>query len=189
LKDCLIETYRIQKKFPEGRASVTVLGKLADGLYKKPQEITLSSKSVPEIIAILRKLTLLREDVTPEVFLLLDILLKRIQKQSEKRAILGAIMEVVSGKGDQSYQLIWFYRLCLSHAPGMCNSILRKNSGPILKVIERGAYSHDYEIFPSTNFTKVHKIELQKFTLVDQKKLNEAKGKSINPLSINPFRY
>ncbi len=189
LKDCLLETYRIQKKFPDHRAAVGILAKLLEGLYKNPTKINLHAKSIPEIIAILRKLTLLREDVTPEVFLLLDILLTRINKKSEKKLILKAIMDAVSGKSDQGYQLIWFYRLCLSHLAAMCAPLLGRNKGPLLRIISRTYYTHDYEVFPPTKFSSADKLELEKFSLIDRKKLGAAKGKGINPTSISPFRY
>jgi len=188
LKDCLIETYRIQKEFPGGRVSLTVLTKLAERLLKK-KKIKLNYYEIPEIISLLRKITLLREEVTPQVFLLFDILLKYIKLKKEKIKILNGIKRSISDKDDQDYQLIWFYRLCFSHLPEMCPDLLKKNKNPLLRIVSRKYYKHDYEIFNKVDFSSNDENQLKKFIFIDRKKLNKSKGFSIPLNSIRIHKY
>ncbi len=191
LKDCLLETYKIQKKHIDSRASLSVLSKLAEGLFSKSTWVKLNNYDIPEIIAILRKITLIREEVTPQVFIILDNLLKHISNVKEKRKILLAIKKAVTGKSDQTYQLIWFYRLCLAHQPDICDSILTDNEAPLLRIVNRKYFKHDYLIFDNAKLTGPDNIELRKFTFIDREKLKDCKAKSlsIHPASINPFLY
>jgi hypothetical protein len=189
LKNCLIETYRIQKEFINGRASVAILTKLSEGLALESQKIKLNSSDIPEIISILRKITLLREEVTPQTFSLLDTLLTRVEAKEEKDAILNNIKAAVSGKSDCDYQLIWFYRLCLSHSQKMCDILLSENNNPLLKVIDREAYKDDYEIFDEVDFSENDKNQLTKFSFIDRGILSKSNGHSIEPQSIKLFRY
>ena len=191
LKDCLVETYTIQKKYPRGRASVTILSKIADGLFNNNRSINYRSNDVPEIISLLRKLTLLREEVTPHTFIILDNLLKQVKSVREKQTILSAIRKAISGKNDQAYQLIWFYRLCLAHRPEMCENILEQNDIPLLRVVDKKYYKHDYRIFPDAHLTGQDNIELRKFLFIDRKKVKDIRAKKlgIHPSSANPFKY
>lgn len=188
LKDCLIETYRIQKAFPSGRASVSILSKLVEALHKDNNKIEINHEDIPELISILRKLTLLKEEVTPTTYILFDILLNKIKTKAEKKTILNTIKKVVSGKNDQAYQLIWFYRLCLHHCPDMCAPLLSNNDIPLLRVLG-SYYSNDFEIFETIqNINASEKAELNNFVLIDRSKLTNSKNLSMNPKYINPFK-
>lgn len=187
LKDCLVEIYHVQKKYPDSRASLSVLSKLGEELYRKPGKIKLHKGDIPEIISILRKLTLLREEVTPQCFILLDILINEISDKKERRRVLNAIKRVISGNSDYTYQLIWFYRLCLSCLPEMCDQLLRDNNIPLLRVVNRRYFRHDYQIYPNTSFLAHDESELEKFSFIDRAKIRRAKTRKINPNSVNPF--
>ncbi|HEX7724794.1 MAG TPA: RNA-directed DNA polymerase, partial [Candidatus Paceibacterota bacterium] len=123
LKDALLEVYRIQKKFG-GSAAITILGKLAEKFYAGINFTNLNQDSILEITSILRKITLLREEATPQVFSILDVLLKKLPRKNTKKT-LDAILNVIKGRQDQDYQFIWFYRLCLSRSPNYCINLTR----------------------------------------------------------------
>ena len=189
LKDCLIEIYNLQSKFKDGRASISVLSKLAEGLDKIINEIKLNLDDMPQIVAILRKITLLREEATPQAFLLLDILLKKIKSAKEKREILEEIGRVIRGKNDKDFQLMWFYRLCLSNRPSMCVTILSENSDiPLTNIMDRRKYRHDFNVFSKADLFASDIIELKKFSLINRNKLNISKNKKIDPETINTFK-
>lgn len=189
LKDCLIETYRIQKKYMNGRASLIILSKLSEHLYGNISNFNIGSNDISEIISLLRKISLLREEATPQAVLLLDILLGQVKTKREKRKILTNLKKVVIGEEDQEYQLIWFYRLCLSQLPEMCKQILLKNNSPLLRVVGDGYYKNDFDIFAPANIAASDVKQLHKFNLIDRKKLNTSNNTSINPASLNIFKY
>lgn len=189
LKDCLLEVYRIQKKYPEGRASLVVLMKLVEGMHRDIKNVKLERNDVPEIISILRKLTLLREEATPQMFTLLDVLLSQIKTKREKRKILEDIKKAISGKDDQDYQVIWFYRLCLSRMPDMCTSVLKENKNPLLRVVSRKYYRSDYKIFDDVDFSISDTKEMKKFKLIDRERLCNSKSQFISPKITDPFQY
>lgn len=190
LKDSLLEIYLLQKKYKHGRASVVLLAKLAEMFSNYKKKINIHAKDTPEIIAILRKISILREDVTPHVFLMLDILLNFIKSNVEKRKILNKIKIVITGRDDQDYQLIWFFRLCLSQYPKIGQQILKENTSPFLSVLNNSFNKEHYLLFPEIdNLTIKDKKELSKFSFINRNTLNSLKGVKISPESINPFKY
>lgn len=189
LKDCLIQIYKIQRKYNNGRVSITILSHLTNELFNGTHKIKFYHFDIPEIISLLRKLSLLREDVTPHVFMLLDIILRQIGNKSEKTKILNNIKRVISGRSDQEYQLIWFYRICLSHVPKLCPILLKRNNFPLLRVVDRNYYLHDTDIFKKADISRNDKKELKKFSFIDRNLLARSKGTSMNPKYINPFKY
>ncbi len=189
LKDCLVETYRIQKKHLNGRVSTSILSKLSNYLDKEIQFLNIKVDDILEIIAILRKMTLLREEVTPQVILLLDILLRKVDGKTEKKRILCGLKQVLMGKEDHDYQLIWFYRLCLSQLPEMCENILNQSKSPLLRVLDKKYYKEDFDMFEASDFSSNDMRELRKFSLIDRRRLKELNSKHISPFSLNIFKY
>ena len=162
---------------------------MSDYLYKNIEELKIRSGDISEVIALLRKMSLLREDVTPQVFLLLDILLTQVKDKIEKKRILNNVKQVITGKNDQEYQLIWFYRLCLSQLPEMCEKVLSYSDSPLLRVVDKKYNKNDFDIFTVTNLSVSDNKELKKFKLIDRKKLKNLNSGHINPFSLNIFKY
>ena len=124
------------------------------------------------------------------LFLLLDILLDHVKPKKEKREILRNIEGIVSGKNDQEYQLIWFYRLCMSHAPAFCREILKNNNLPLLRGVDPNYFVNSIEMFPGgKDISLIDREQLKKFSFVSSKTLSGLKGKKINPLSLQPFKF
>lgn len=190
IKDSLIAIYRIQKSNISSRISTTMISKLSDHLYNNMSEVDITPEKILEVISILRKISLFREDVTPQVFLLLDILLSKIIKTTDRKRILLSLKESIIGKDDQEYQLIWLYRLCLSKMPSECPKILSKYNLPLLRVVDRGYYKYDFDIFhPIDKLSTNDTAELKKFKLIDRKKIKQITGVAINPSSLKVFGY
>ncbi len=193
LRDILLETYRIQKKYTQGRASMIVLSKLVKKINGK--ELKIDESGVSQLIAILRKIILAREEVTPYSILLIDSLLGKC-KPSKKKQFIEEIGRITSEQPDADYQLIWLYRLCHSQVPEMCKKIVEKLSSvpPLLKIV------HEYkdfqknknycDIFPGViNISRDDQKELKNFSFLNIKKLIDSKGEKLSPRDINPFKY
>jgi hypothetical protein len=196
LRDVLLETYRIQKKYPQGRAANTVLSKLAQIIKRKGlNKIDISKSTISGLIAILRKLMLAREEVTPYSTLLIDSLLEKY-KYSQKKQFIEEMANITTREPDVDYQLIWFYRLCLSQTPNLCKELLEtlSTTPPLLKILynykDFQKNKNYYAIFPNLNeISKSDQNELKKFSFLNIKKLADARNKKIDPQSINPFKY
>lgn len=193
LRDVLLETYQIQKKYTQGRAAITVLSKLAKKMNGKNIEI--NESGVAELIAILRKTVLIREEVTPYSIQLIDSLLEKCNTEKKKQFIKEMI-NVVNEQPDADYQLIWLYRLCLFQAPEFCEEIIKSSSevSPLLNI----AYKYNEfqrkknycDIFSNLNdVSQNDKNELKKFRFININKLKIARKEKISPLSISPFKY
>lgn len=193
-RDVLLETYRIQKKYSKGRPSITILSKLAEKLNNK--ELIMSSSNIIELIAILRKIVFIREEVTPYSILLIDTLLEKYNVK-QKEQFINEMIKEIKERHDSDYQLIWLYRLCLSKAPDLCEKISKSltHIPPLINIVhnnEEFQKQRKYcEIFPSIrgDVSSNDIEELKKFSFIASRNLKRAESKKITSSSISPFKY
>jgi len=195
IKDVLVETYRIQKKYPQGRAAISVLSKLSEKVIESNEKFKINDSEISELGSILRKIILTREETTPYVILLIDRFLTK-SKLRIKNKFIKKMIRITKNQLDNEYQLIWLYRLCLSQAPTLCKlyeDILVKDHF-LLKIV------HEHKKFQKNkNYCDIFQIidgissddldELSKFSFINIERLNEVKNKKIEPKEISPFKY
>lgn len=192
LKDILLKIYKIQKKYPNGRPSVTLLSKLITHLDKKDVIFEIDESDTHTLVSILRKLSLAREEASAQVFMLLDIFFKKLSKPA-KKDLINQILKIIEGANDYDYQVIWLYRLCLAHQPSTLGNFTI-NSSPLLEILgkeytKRGGKS-DLDIFPKiNNLDSDDQKELKKFSLVSHTILAGALNKEISKEAMKLFSY
>lgn len=187
LRDCLLDVYMLQRKFPDRNAALTIVSKLGKAFTDHPKDLKITPTAIPELIALLRKLTLLNERMTPSVYILLNILFKKVRLIKDRQALLETTSFIMTGGSDNAYQMIWFHRLCWAIAPKKCIEIHKACTHPLIEVL-RGR-KPDYKMFDDCKLSRPDARELKSFTLIDRKLQNRYKGKDISPKSTNPFSY
>jgi hypothetical protein len=191
LNDILLKIYKIQKKYPNGRPSVTLLSKLITHLESKDVTFELDESGIHTLVSILRKLSLVREEVSPQVFMLLDILFGKLSKDI-KTSLINEILETISESKDYDYQIVWLYRLCLAHDTAACKSF-DMDSSSLLQVLDDGyldGSKTDIEIFPEIEGLDASDVtELKKFSLVSHGILADSPNKAIDKVSLRSFSY
>lgn len=195
LKDILLKVYRLQKRFPDGRPSITLLSKLTDHLNDETVSIDVDKIDIHTTISILRKLALIREEVSTQAYLLLDILLRKLDNVPIRYLIVEELLSAVKEEKDHDYQIIWLYRLCLSNAVSMCEEISKYSNSPLVNLLEddfrsKTPFWYDYEAFPIIQkLTPNDAKELIKFKYVDDTKLTEAYQTAIDREFYSLFKY
>lgn len=191
LKDILLKIYQVQKKYPNGRPSVTLLSKLITHLNQKSVSFSVDTSGIHTLISILRKLSLIREEVSAQIFILLDIFFNKLSEEV-KGTLITEILETIKGEKDYDYQVVWLYRLCLAHKPDMCDQI-PLNSSILLEVLGDEYVQHgkpDIEIFPTIDgLDSQDQSELKKFILVSDGILADAPNKEIDKEIMALFSY
>ncbi len=195
LKDILLKIYQLQKRYPDGRSSITLLSKLTSHLSKTEVVLEVDKIDIHTTISILRKLALIREEVSAQTYLLLDILLQKLDDERIKSSILKELLDVVKNEKDHDYQVIWLYRLCLSNSVDMCATVSAASDSPLIELLQ-DEYQHEipfnynYEIFPTVSGLQPQDIvELQKFTYIDNDLFTNAYETAIDREYYVLFRY
>lgn len=193
LKDLLLKTYKVQKSYPDGRSSVTLLSKLIEHFDSAEVILNIEKSDIHTIISFLRKLSLLREEVSAQVYILLDILLEKLDFDTAE-AVIDDLLSVISEEGDYDYQVIWLYRLCLARAPEKCKQILTASKGSALITLlsedYRNKFLYDYEIFGEVKgLSAPDKKSLQAFTFVNDAILADSVAMRIDRDLILLFEY
>jgi len=191
LNDILLKIYKIQKKYPNGRPSVTLLSKLITHLDSEDVTFELDESGVHTLVSILRKLSLVREEVSAQVFMLLDILFGKLSDEI-KNSLIEEILETIRDSKDYDYQIVWLYRLCLAHNPDTCKTI-DTDSSQLLQVLTDdyvNGTKTDIEIFPEIDgLDASDTTELKKFSLVSHGILADSPNKAIDKESLRSFSY
>ncbi len=195
LKDILLKIYQLQKRYPDGRSSITLLSKLTHHLSEEGVAVEVDKIDIHTTISILRKLALIREEVSAQTYLLLDILLKKLTDEAIKISIIEELLEVVKNEKDHDYQVIWLYRLCLSNAISICERVRASSESPLMLLLDdefrtETPFNYNYEIFPIiTDLSTQDITELRKFKYIDDTQLEEAFETAIDREYYDLFKY
>ena len=187
LKDCLLAIYSLQRKYPDRNVALTLVSKLANAYSNNSKILKVKSEEIPELVALLRKLTLLKEEVTPAVYVILNILFKKVHLLADRQALLKTTSFIMTGGSDNAYQLIWYHRLCWAIAPDLCKDIHKSKTQPLIAVL-RGKKA-DFKIFENCNISNTDNKAMEDFCMIDKAAFKKLKGKNINPKAMNPFSY
>jgi len=195
IKDVLVETYRIQKKYPQGRPAISILSKLSEKVIKSNGKFKINDSDISELGSILRKIILTREETTPYIIFMIDTLLTK-SKLRIKNQFIKEMIRITKNQPDAEYQLIWLYRLCLSQAPILCKlfeDVLVEDYYLLKLVYEYKKFQKNrnyYDIFKIVDgISSDDRNELAKFSFINIKRLNEVKNKKIEAKEISPFQY
>ncbi len=195
LKDILLKIYQLQKRFPDGRSSITLLSSLTRHLNKEGVTVEVDKIDIHTTISILRKLALIREEVSAQTYLLLDILLKKVNDQTVITSIITELLDAVRNEKDHDYQVIWLYRLCLSNDSSMCQTVADASRSSLMQLLDieyrhPNPFSYNYEIFPRIAGLKPQDAtEIQKFLYIDDTELADAFEEAIDRDYYDLFRY
>lgn len=185
IKTILLNTYSLQSQYPNSRISIQIISRLTKKLSKQ-KAFKLSWGDAEIVIALTRKLILLREDVTPQAMLFLDLIFGQLAYK-RKVELMNEMHDQFLNSSDNEYQEVWLYRLCLHHTPKRLMKLFGKSDNPLINMLDPKSKPH-WQYFESLNeISDVDKTELEKFTLVDQATLTASAGKPISPLAINIF--
>lgn len=186
LTAAILAGYEIQNRYPESRAGISILNRLAKKIEHN-KKFKLKSHQAERIIPLIRRFMLLREDVTPNAMLLIDQLLKFVS-DAEKEQIMRSMIKQFMTSEDNEYQEIWLHRVCIHHCPHLITELFGKSKNPLILAITTS--QPHYELFESSDpFLPEDIPELKKFSIVDKKAYKKAISKPIISKAIDPFRY
>lgn len=194
LKDILLKTYRLQKRYPLGRAAITLLSKLTSHLNKEGVIIDFDKTDIHTVISILRRLALIREEVSAQTYLLLDVLIKKLDRKVVSK-IIDELLQVIKGQKDHDYQVIWLYRLCLSNCVEKCPSVLKAANSPLTELLKDeyslpNPFYYDYEIFDKIDgLLPEDSIQLKKFSFINRDELRRSNDVAIDVEHYELFKY
>ncbi len=176
--------YSVQREFPEGSPAVSILSKLA-------QVSSLGGKCRPaqlrEAIAILRQLMSLRESVTPVAARVVDMLLDHLGA-GEARAILADLVAAALRGADNTFELVWIFRLVVHHWPEWLDQF-RAVANPLL-TLALDPEVPTIQVFSETTGLSAHdRRELARFSLVDHRVLSGLHRTPIPQSAVNVFAY
>jgi hypothetical protein len=187
IKDYLIATYQIQRTYNEGRPAITLLHRLIKQLNTST-EIKINYEQFQLISSILRKLILLREEVTPEAMLILDKLLPFVAK-AKTDVVLKELRDNYANETDADYQKVWLYRLCYRHNPRLINKLYGDEDSPLIKMLLDESLPH-WEYYPLIDdFSDGDTAELAKFSFLNRETLNKSLDEPIDKDFLNAFTY
>lgn len=194
LKDILLKIYKLQKTHPHGRSSITLLSHLTEHLNLPDVTVEINKVDIHTVISILRKLSLIREDASAQTYLLLDNLMKKLNDEEIKAAIINELLEAIKDDKDRDYQVIWLFRLCLSNSLATCDEIFGHTESPLIELLKDETWGNyienHYEIFPEiTGVSEKDKNELQKFSYVDVETFASAAETAIDREFYDIFKY
>jgi RNA-directed DNA polymerase len=187
IKNILLTAYTIQKKFPDGRPSISVLSKVIKTL-NNAKNVQLKVEDLEAIATILRRLILLREESTPQAVILLDKLLEYIPENFKKK-VLEEIKEHFLSLEDSSYQEAWLYRICYHHAPAYAKEVFKNSKNPLIMTLldeNKKHWTYFDELDP---LTKREEKELDKFSFIDRTSYESLADEPISENVINIFSY
>jgi hypothetical protein len=186
LIDVLLAAYELQAKYPESRAGISVINRLAKKIEHN-KKFKISSEAAEVIIPLVRKFILLREDVTPHAMLLIDQMLRFIEPK-RRPELIRDLCDQYLGSEDNAYQEVWLYRVCLHHSPELIDELFGSSTNQLILVLTT---KEPHYTFFETNDTlsSNDKKELEKFSLIDQSALSHAAGEPITPKTIDLFTY
>ncbi len=191
LKDILLKTYKIQKKYPSGRPSITLLSKLITHLDNDDVNFEIDESGTQTLIAILRKISLLREEASAQVFMILDIFFAKLSEDASA-TIVRQMLRTIEGQKDYDYQVIWLYRLCLAHHPEICREIPLESSELLQLLAEEfvDGDKPDLDIFHNiVGIDEDDFEELKKFSIVSPDIFADAPNKELNKEMASMFSY
>lgn len=192
LSDILLKIYRIQKKYPNGRPSITLLSKLTTHLDSDKVSIEINESGIYTLISVLRKLSLVREEASSQIFMLLDTLFGKLPTDTRK-SLISEMLQTIQRGSDYDYQVVWLYRLCMAHEPEICKDVFDKKSSKLLELLDDEHVSgakDDLSIFSGVeNLSAEDSVELKKFFLVNKLELDKSRGVDIDKESLLLFSY
>jgi hypothetical protein len=186
LRHALLAIYDIQKANPAGRPANSMLPKITKYLRRNSLK-KLTIEDVHFSIAILRRLSKLREETTPYVMITIDLLMEPFSNLEKLRMLDGMYVSFLGDK-DNDFQEIWLHRLTQHHIPLKVLDYFGKTENPILQMV-MGAYEFDYKMFEEVDLKAEDMEQMKKFTFVNRSKQKEAVDTPINEKGISIFGY
>jgi hypothetical protein len=185
IRTVLLSTYMLQKKYLGSRVGVQIISKLTKKL-KKIKNLKIRQGDAEVIIALMRKLILLREDVTPHAMLFLDLILGFLP-DVRKVVLITEMHGQYMGSEDNEYQEVWLYRLCLHHAPAEILTLFGASENPLIQMLDIKSKPHWLYYDSIDEMSESDKTELEKFSFVNHKVLTASKAVPISAESLDIF--
>lgn len=186
LKEALLDIHELQRSFSEGRIAVTLLQKVSASLEDGGRVLAIGRSELQSCTAVLRVLMRIREEVAPYVMILADKIFSTFS-DSVSRPMIEAMISEERAIPNNDFLEIWLYRLALHRFPQLARRLLDETSNPLLKMA-RMERPHVHEFPGVERLSKGDLNELEKFSFINSRDLEETEEVPLTSKIVNPWR-
>ena len=185
LRDALLETYQLQRRYKEGRVGITVLSSIYQNIERNRPQIKISAGDLRTCIAILRMMMHVREELAPHIAILADKLFDGFGENTV-RPLIEAMIEEEGGVAGNDFMEIWLYRLTMHRFQDLSQRIIDSTSQPLLRMV-RMEQPHYLEFSEILDLGRSEMVELEKFSFIDSGELGNSVGKPLDSSLVRPW--